>query len=62
MNLNLWQLIETPTHIAGNILDLLLTNNNCYPELICELYTSFELNLRSFYDRIRHSLHFTHFI
>ena len=28
IDLNLWQLIDSPTHSAGNILDLVLTNND----------------------------------
>ena len=45
-NLNLWQLIESPTHIAGNILDLLLTNNDAVIQNL-HVNSTLPLNLTS---------------
>ena len=62
---NLWQLIDSPTHSAGNILDLVLTSYQqwcCYPQSIYVLNASFEFNLRSLYSQIWCSLHFHHSI
>ena len=46
MDLNLWQLIESPTHITGNTLDLLVTNNDTVIQNL-SMNSTLPLNLTS---------------